>query len=67
LQACRIAALQEGVAALLKIEALFLHPNRQPVVLVEAHPCRKWKIGAHADEHPAPVRVIQVELNVNSQ
>jgi hypothetical protein len=36
LQAGRIAALQEGVGALLKIDALFPHPNRQPVVLVEA-------------------------------
>jgi len=38
LQARRIAALQEGVGALLKIDTLFLHANRQPVVLVQAYP-----------------------------
>ncbi len=64
LQARRIAALQECVGALLEVDALFPHANRQPVVLVEAHPCRKWKIGAHAYEHPAPVRVIQVEVKL---
>jgi hypothetical protein len=37
LQARRIAALQECVGALLKIDSLFLHPNRQPVMLVQAH------------------------------
>src|SRR6266700_4065531 len=64
LQARRIAALQEGVAALLKIDALFLHPNRQPVVLVEANPRGEREVGTHADEHPAPVWVIQVEVKL---
>jgi hypothetical protein len=38
LQARRITALQECVGALLKIDSLFPHPNREPMVLVEADP-----------------------------
>src|SRR5438105_3237413 len=64
LQARRVAALQKRVGGLLKIDSLFPHPNRQPVVLVEADPRGKWKVGTHAHEHPAPVRVIQVEVKL---
>jgi hypothetical protein len=31
-------------------------------VLVEADPCREGEIRAHADEHWAPVLVVQIEV-----
>src|SRR6266496_5425833 len=34
------------------------------MVLVEADPRGKWEVGTHAYEHPAPVRVIQVEVKL---
>jgi hypothetical protein len=64
LQARRIAALQKRVGALLKVDALFSHPNRQPMVLVEAHPRGKWKIGTHAYEHAAPSLIVQIEVEL---
>src|SRR5262249_29925974 len=62
LQAQRMATLQEGVGTLLKIDSLFPHANRQPVVLVEADSRGKWEIGTHAHLHPAPVRIVHVEV-----
>src|SRR5579859_3333209 len=64
LQSCRIGTLQKRVGGLLKIDALFSHPNRQPVVLVEAYPRREGKVGTHADEHAAPVLVVQIEVEL---
>jgi len=32
------------------------------VVLVETEACRKGEIGTHADEHPAPVSIVEVEV-----
>ena len=49
LQAGRIAALQKRVGALLKVDALLLHANRQPMVLVQADPRGEGKVGTHAD------------------
>src|SRR5215469_4520675 len=34
-------------------------------MLVEADSRRKWEIGAHADEHPAPTRIVDVEVVLN--
>src|SRR5713226_9363789 len=31
-------------------------------MLVQAHPRGEWKVGAHADEHVAPVRIVYVEV-----
>jgi hypothetical protein len=62
LLAGRIVALQECIGALLEIDALFAHPNRQPVVLIEADPRGKWEIGTHAHEHPAPAWIVHVEV-----
>src|SRR5262244_998550 len=62
LQAQRMATLQEGVGTRLKIDSLFPHANRQPVVLVEADSRGKWEIGTHAHLHPAPVRIVHVEV-----
>ncbi|MBO0737593.1 MAG: hypothetical protein J2P48_13640, partial [Alphaproteobacteria bacterium] len=35
LQPRRVAAPQEGIGGLVEIDALFAHPDRQPVMLVE--------------------------------
>src|SRR5712692_11815853 len=48
LQRLRIAAVQEGVGALLKPNATLTHSVGQPVVLVEADSCREGEIGTDA-------------------
>src|SRR6516165_6754135 len=64
LQPCRVAAPRKCIAGLLEIDALFPHSNREPVMLIDADPRGKRKIGTHAYEHPAPARVIQVEVEL---
>ena len=64
LQTRGIGAFQKGAAALLKIDALLAHTDRQPVVLIEADPRGKREVGAHADKHPAPARVVPVEVEL---
>src|SRR5438445_2500177 len=43
-----------------------LFPTRRssdlPVVLVEAEACGKGEVGTHANEHPAPVSIVDVEV-----
>src|SRR5436853_6905745 len=53
---------QEGVAGLLEIEPLLPHPLGQPVVLVEAEARGKGEVGTQANEHPAPVSIVDVEV-----
>ena len=55
-----MAALQEGIGTLLKIDAFAQHALGQPVVLVEADPRGKGEIGAHSHEHPTPTLVVNV-------
>jgi hypothetical protein len=50
---------------LLKVDALFAQAVRQPVMLVETHPGRERKIGAHAHEHAAPALVVDIEVVLN--
>jgi hypothetical protein len=64
LQARRMATLQKRVAALLKINALLPHPNRQPVVLVQAHSGGEGKVGTYADKHAAPMLVVHIEVEL---
>src|SRR5580692_4461424 len=33
-------------------------------MLVQAYPCGEWEIGTHANEHPAPVRIVQVKVEL---
>jgi len=59
-----MATLQKRVAALLKIDALLPHPNRQPVVLVQAHSGGEGKVGTYADKHAAPRLVVHIEVEL---
>jgi len=61
-QTGHIAARQEGVAALLKIEALCSHPDGQPVGWIQAYPRGEGEVGTHAHEPPAPVRILQIKV-----
>src|SRR5437870_13719107 len=56
-----MAASQESIGALLKVDSLLSQAQGQPVVLVQAYPCREGKVGTQAYKHPAPASVIQVE------
>jgi len=47
---------------LLEIDFLFTHPNRQPVVLIEADTRRERKVRAQAHEHPSPAGIVEVEV-----
>src|SRR5260370_36712284 len=49
-----MAASQESIGALLKVDSLFPQAQGQPIVLVQAYPCREGKVGTQADKHPAP-------------
>ena len=59
-----MGALQKGVGTLLEIDSLFAHADRQPVVVIEANPRGERAVRAHPDEHPTPVRVAQVEVQL---
>src|SRR5690242_14302177 len=55
-------ATQEGIRALLEIEAVFRHPQRPPVMLIQADAGREWQIRAHADEHASPALIVDVKV-----
>ena len=57
-----MATPQEGVGALLKVDSLFSHAKRQPMVLVQAYPRREGEVGSEGDKHPTPALVVQVEV-----
>ena len=57
---CRTS--QKSIRTLPEIDALFAQAVRQPVMLVETHPSRERKIGAHAHEHAAPALVVDIEV-----
>jgi hypothetical protein len=59
-------AKQKCIGALWKIVALLAHADRQPVVLVEADSCGKRESGRHAYEHPAPMRIVHIEVELGS-
>ena len=54
--------IDEGIGALLKVDALLAHPVRQPVMLIEADPRRERQVGADAHEHAAPALVVDIEV-----
>jgi hypothetical protein len=62
LQGFRVAALQEGVGALLEANAPLPHPVRQPVMLVQADPRREGKVRADPHEEAPPPRIVHVEV-----
>jgi hypothetical protein len=47
---------------LLEIDALLAHAVGQPVVLIETDPSGERKIRAHADKHPSPPLVVDIEV-----
>jgi hypothetical protein len=61
LQSFRVGALQEGVLALPKSDALLAHPKRQPMMLIEAYSSGERKVGTHANKHGPPLLVVQIE------
>ncbi len=65
LQPLGVTATQEGVGGLLKVEVLLLHALGEPVMLVETDACRKREIGREANEHSAPVAIVDVEVVLN--
>jgi len=44
----------------LEIDALLSHARGQPMMLIQADACGKGKVGAYANEHAAPVAIVQV-------
>src|SRR5712691_2178710 len=62
LEARRITAAEKRVAAQAEREAVGVQPIRPPLMLVEAHPRGKRKVRAEADEHAAPVSVMEIEV-----
>ena len=65
LETLRCAAAQKSIRALLEIEVLLMHAVGQPVMLIETDPRREWQIRAHANEHPAPAPVVNIEVVVH--
>jgi len=53
-QRFRIGTLQEGVGALPKTDAMLLHAQRQPIVLIETDADGEGEIGADAHRHLSP-------------
>jgi hypothetical protein len=51
LKGFRIAALQEGVGALLKADATLSHAQGQPVMLIETDASGEGEVGADPYEH----------------
>ena len=51
LQGFRVGTLQEGIGALLKVDATFLQAQGQPVVLIETDASREGEIGTDAHKH----------------
>jgi hypothetical protein len=67
LQTLGCAAAQKGVRALLEVGAFLARAVGQPVMLIETDPGRERQIGAHANEHPTPVLVVDIEVVCTTQ
>ena len=65
LQPLGVRATQEGVGGLLKVDVLLLQAPGEPVMLVETDTGGKGEVGREADEHPAPVAIVDVEVVLN--
>src|SRR5271167_4955764 len=57
-----VTATQEGIGGLLKLDALFPQAMGQPMMLVETNAGRKREVGRDANEHSAPVAIVDVEV-----
>ena len=50
LQTCGIAAVQEGIGALLEVDVLLAHALGQPMMLIQTDARGKGKVGAYSAE-----------------
>jgi hypothetical protein len=57
-----LAQFQKGIGARPEIDACFTHARRQPVMLVQGKLVPKRADKGHADEHLAPLLVVDVEV-----
>ena len=55
-------AVDEGIGALLEVDALLTHLVCEPVMLIEADAGGERKVGTDADEHPSPLPIVDVEI-----
>jgi hypothetical protein len=62
LRAVRIRTVPEGIAALLKADPFFTQPTRQPFMAVDADAAVEGKVRTDANEHPAEVAILEVEV-----
>jgi hypothetical protein len=60
-----VTATKKSVSGLLKVDVLLLHAQGEPMMLVETNTCRKRKVGREANEHSAPVAIVDVEVVLN--
>ena len=65
LEAIGRRASEEGIGALLEVDALLAHSVGQPVMLIEADAGGERKVGADAHEHPSPLPVVDVKVVLN--
>src|SRR4029077_10653788 len=57
-----MAAFEESIGTLLKIDPFGTHPVGHPVMLIEADACGKGQIGTDSYEHLTPALVVDVEV-----
>ena len=65
LKSLRVTATKKSVGGLLKVDVLLLHAQGEPMMLVETNACRKREVGREANEHSAPVAIVDVEGVLN--
>src|SRR5260370_3889002 len=65
LKSLGVTATKKSVGGLLKVDILLLHVPGEPVMLVETDACRKREVGREANEHSAPVAIVDVEVVLN--
>src|SRR5215469_5751165 len=62
LKGFRIGTLHEGIGALLKTNALLLHAQSQPVVLIETDARGEREMGTDPHKHLSPTGVLDIEI-----
>src|SRR6516162_1232116 len=65
LQPFGLTARKEGIGGLLKVDALFPQAMGEAMMLVETDAGRKGEVGTEANEHSAPVPIVEVEVVLN--
>ena len=65
LQPFGLTATKEGIGGLPKVDALFPQAMGEPMMLVETDAGRKGEVGTEANEHSAPVPIVEVEVVLN--